>query len=348
MSSLDNLAPLGIGVVGLGRAGLFHLERIGLRTDCRVVTACDDCPGAVRKASGLVSNFSKTWGDLLRDEAVELVLVATPPASHAPLVIEALSAGKHVLVETPLCLDLPAADAILAAARRYARSVIVAQTRRWESDFLTARQCVESGALGRLLTVKQIRWQYNRRARPVAARHLRESAEESDMLPAHDWRDHSSTGGGTLWEFGVHDFDQLLQLVGETPISVSAELFPDETTAVADDGFLSLLRFPSGVHAHLEVNRASPATLNTGWVLVGSEGSFSDGKLFTVSSDGEVIDQPLTPVKGEVDELYVAVVRHLREGAPNPMPAEQARRTVSLIEAARRAAQSRRPVPVDD
>src|SRR5258707_997415 len=106
MSSVDKVEPLGIAIAGLGRAGVFHIERIGLRTDCRLIAAYDDCPQAAQKAAGIVPHFADTWGNLLRDEAVELVLVATPPATHPALTIEALSAGKHVLVETPLCLDL--------------------------------------------------------------------------------------------------------------------------------------------------------------------------------------------------------------------------------------------------
>jgi scyllo-inositol 2-dehydrogenase (NADP+) len=346
MSIVDHLVPLGVGVAGLGRAGLCHLERITLRADFRLVAAYDLCANAAHKTAGFAARTASSWNDLLADNAIELVLVATPPASHASLVIEALSAGKHVLVETPLCLDLPAADAILAAQERSGRSVIVAQTRRWDSDFLTARQCLASGALGRVLAVRQVSWQYNLPARSAVAPTAHGSNEETGPLAPHDWRKHSTTGGGLLWESGAHALDQLLQLVGEPPASVSAELITGPEAREADDGFLVQASFPSGVRAHVEFNRAWPVTLQTGWVVVGSAGSYADGLLLTVTPDGEVVDQPLSPVKRELDELYAAVVRHIRDGEPNPAPAEQARQTVALIEAARRAAQCGRPVPV--
>lgn len=348
MPAFDNVAPLGIGVVGLGRAGMFHIERLSLRSDCRLIAAHDDCPQTARKAVGMVPRLVDSRTEVLRDKAVELVLLATPPDTHAALAVEALSAGKHVLVETPLCLDVAEVEAVLSAARRYDRSVIVAQTRRWESDFLTARQCLESGVLGRLLTVKQIIWQYNRSLRHPPGRTADSAASAPGPSPSHNWRRHSVTGGGALWEFGVHQFDQLLQLVGESPANVVAEYFPVDDVSDADDGYLALVHFPGGVRAHLEVNRASPVALQTGWILVGTAASYVDGMLLTVARDGEVVDQPLPPVEGAVDELYAAVVGHIRGRAPNPVPVEEARQTVLLIQAARQAARSSQPIRLDN
>lgn len=348
MAAFDQFSPLGIGVVGLGRAGTYHAERIGLRTDCRIVAAYDDCLHAMQKGAGLAERCAKTWGDLLSDDRVELVLVATPPATHPALVMEALAAGKHLLVETPLALDLPSVDALLAASRRAARSIIVAHTRRWESPFLAARRCVAGGALGRLRLVKQIAWQYSPPAGPTRDRAAAEAATSPHHFAPHDWRDHGSTGGGALWEFGVHAFDQLVQLVGERPLRVNAELYSGLRAGDPEDGFLALVHFPSGLRAQLEVHRASPASVQTGWIVVGSEGSFSDGTLLSVSSDGEVIDQPLPGMTGDADELYASVVRHLRAGGPNPVPPEEARLSIALVDAVSRAARTGRPAQIDD
>lgn len=348
MAAFDQLPPLGIGIVGLGSAGTYHAERISLRTDCRVVSAYDDCLHAMKKGAGLVPHCAKTWSDFLGDNAVELVIVATPPATHPALVLESLAAGKHILVETPSALDLPSVDAMIAASLRAERSIIVAHTRRWESSFLAARNCVVSGALGRLRLVKQIAWHYS----PFAGRKRESTAvgvgTTSDRFAPHNWRDHRSTGGGALWEFGVHAFDQLLRLVGEQPVRVNAELYSGLHGGDPEDGFLALVHFPSGLQAHLEVHRASLASVQTGWIVVGSEGSFSDGTLLTVSGEGEVIDQPLPGITGNPDELYSSVVQHLRAGESNPAPPEQTRQTIALIDAALRAARTGLPAPIGD
>ena len=117
MSRLIDFATVRLGVAGLGRAGMFHIERIGLRDDCKVVAAYDDCPAARNRARHESFPCHASWSEFLGDDEVELVLVAAPPALHAELTIAALAAGKHVLVETPLSLNLVEADAMIAAMK---------------------------------------------------------------------------------------------------------------------------------------------------------------------------------------------------------------------------------------
>lgn len=343
MAGPADLPPLGVGLAGLGRAGMFHLERISLRDDCQVLTAYDPSAEATRKAAGLIAHSAPGWHDLLADARVELVLLATPPASHAPLAIEALAAGKHVLVETPLAITRTEADAVLAAARRAGRSVIVAQTRRWEPDFRAVLN--ESRRLGQLQIIKHINWHYA----PVAPSRNPERAHATDSSRRQSipWRDDPPSGGGPLWEFGIHHFDQLLQIAGELPSEISAELYRERGSRGAETGFLAILRFSSGLIAHLEVHQTAAFPLQTGWIVVGSEGCAANDRNFTVATDGEVIDVPLSPATDDAAAFHTAVVAHLRGTAPNPVPAEQARDTIALIEAVRRSAQTGRPANVE-
>src|SRR5205814_6481806 len=176
-----------------------------------------------------------------------------PPAQHAELAISALAAGKHVAVETPVGINLAEADAIRAASGRTGRTVSVLQTRRWDDDFRTAREMLAGGILGRPRAIKFINWHYN---------------------PARsaDWREDAVTGGGVLWEFGIHCFDQLLQLAGRSPESVFARMYPTPA-ARADDAFLAIVNFAEGLVAHIEVDRLAPVPLQTGWTIVGERGS---------------------------------------------------------------------------
>jgi predicted dehydrogenase len=282
---------------------------------------------------------------------MELVLLATPPASHAELTIAALAAGKHVLIETPMCLNLAEADAIIAASQRTNRSVSVAQTRRWDDDYLTARQVLAGGELGRLLAIKYVNWHYNPRC-------LRDStnAAPGETLPAdgdfpglapRHWRDHAATGGGALWEFGIHCFDQLLQLAGGPPKSVYARLFPTSAETLADDAFLAIVNFSDGLVAHIEVNCAAPAPLSTGWAIAGESGSYAGFIQYMPNRDGEVVDLPVPPVADEADEFYMLLARQLRSGGPNPAPPEVARQALAVIEAVRRSARCGEAVSVE-
>jgi predicted dehydrogenase len=335
MPRSTDMAPVRIGIAGLGRAGSYHIERLGLRDDCRIVATHDDCPAALTRVPFVSARPHATWQEFLADHRIELALLAVPPALHAELAIAALAAGKHVIVETPLCLNLFEADAIAAAAERSGGQVFVAQTRRWSDDFRTAQRVLASGELGRAHAIKFINWQYNPRKQWPA--------QGSDILAgepasaASEWRRGAATGGGLLWEFGVHYFDQLLQLAGRRADSVFARLTPS-VTGDCDNGFLAIVRFSGGLTAHVEASRVAAAPLSTGWMIDGERGSYAAFTQYNPNRDGEVVDTPLVPVTAATaDEFYRGVVNNLRYGDPNPVPLDQARQTIALIEAVRRS-----------
>src|SRR5579863_4219306 len=340
MSRPFDFAPVRIGVAGLGRAGVFHLERIGLRDDCRVVAAYDDCPAVRNRARLEAVAGHESWTGFLRNDDVELVLVAAPPTLHAELTIAALAAGKHVLIETPMCLNLVEADAVIAAARRCGKSVSVAHLRRWDDDFRTARSLLAAGELGPLQAIKRINWQYNPHLGNRRWQGVREAgaATVGADLASDDWRRLAAAGGGVLWEFGIHYFDQLLQLTDRAVESVYAHLTPANSAPLGDDAFLAIITFSGGLVAHVEVSRTAPAPLTTGWMLTGAAGGYAGFTQYCPNRDGEVADLPLAAAPVQADDFYRELVRHLRLAEPNPVSAEEARRSIVLIEAARKSA----------
>jgi predicted dehydrogenase len=224
-------------------------------------------------------------------------------------------------------MSLVEADAIRAAGGRCGRTASVLHTRRWDDDFRTARETLAGGALGRPRAIKFINWHYN-------------------PLRSVDWRDDASTGGGVLWEFGIHCFDQLLQLAGQSPESVFARMRPSPA-ARADDAFLAIVNFADGLVAHIEVDRLASAPLQTGWTILGEDGSYSQFTHYAPNPDGEVADLPLAPVVPEFDEYYARLVQHVRLGAANPVSVEEARGPIALIEAVRKSARRGEVVRVE-
>ena len=327
MPTVVNFAPVRVAVAGLGRAGMFHVERLGLRDDCQVVAAYDDCPLAVERSGRPPVPFAESWKELLANDEVELVIIATPPALHAEMAISALASGKHVAVETPLGLNVAEVDAIRAAGRRSGKAVSVLHTRRWDDDFQTACEVLSAGSLGPPRAIKFINWHYN-------------------PSNAVDWRTDAATGGGVLWEFGVHYFDQLLQMAGSHPESVFARLHSSRDARV-DDAFLAVVSFAGGLVAQIEVDRLATTPLQTGWIIAGDSGSYANFTQYTTNPDGEVVDLPLMPVAAEVDEFCTRLVRHLRRGSANPVTAEEARGSMALIEAVRKSARTGEVVRVD-
>jgi predicted dehydrogenase len=328
---------------------MFHVERLGLRDDCRVVALFDDCSAARERAGVEGAPMHARWDEFLADSSIELVLLATPPAHHAEMAIQALAAGKHVLVETPMCLNLAEADAVVAAGVRTGRCVSVAHTRRWDDDFCTGRQVLAGGELGRPLSMKFINWHYNLSPRGDSAAPGQESSSAPDhsSLGPVDWRCHALTGGGVLWEFGIHYFDQLLLLAGRLPQTVYGLVFPSTSGAPTDDGFLAIVSFSGDLVAHVEAHRAAAAPLPTGWTIVGDRGSYAGFTQFTPTPEGEIVDIPLNGISADADELYLEVFRHIRTGAPNPVPVGQVRPVIALIEAVRRSARCGQAVPFE-
>jgi predicted dehydrogenase len=305
-------APLRIGIVGLGRLGRHHLQRLGLRADCRVVAVYD--PSQVERSlptADAVPRFP-TWQAFLAVDGLEVVWVCTPLPERARFACAALAAGKHVIVEQPFCANLAEADAIGQAAEEARRMALGAATHRGDGEFRTPWALVQSGKLGLLklarLTVQQFV--------PALGREPRESV---------------------LLEFGGTSFDQLLQLIPEPVTRVFAQINRPDPRA-ADDEFRVLLQFENGAVAQVEISLNSFVPLNTGWILNGTHGGYAQGIHYRATAEGELIDAPLAPLPTDEDAFYAGLVGHLRRGEQPPATAAEARRLVAVLEAVLRSA----------
>ena len=164
----------------------------------------------------------------------DLVVVATPNRTHVPLVLKAVDAGLHVVVDKPLAAS-PADGQRLADAAAAAGVVAsVFHNRRWDGDFLTLRRLLGDGALGELVRLESRfeRW------RPE--------------VDAGKWREGGSPeeGGGLLLDLGPHLIDQALELLGPAR-SVYAEVRAVRPGAEVDDDLFLALEHESGASSHL-------------------------------------------------------------------------------------------------
>jgi predicted dehydrogenase len=155
-----------IGIVGIGFMGYIHYLAAGHLRDAKVTAICSRDP---KKLAGDWRSIKGNFGppgqmmdlsgvkryerleELLSDPEIDLVDVCNPTQQHAPTAIAALEAGKHVLVEKPIALDLATADRMLAAARSAGKQLMVAQVLPFFPEFAFAAEAVRSGRYGRLL-----------------------------------------------------------------------------------------------------------------------------------------------------------------------------------------------------
>jgi predicted dehydrogenase len=227
-----------IGLVGLGNAGYtLHLPALAALPWATVVGACDLDPSRRDRAA---SKFSvPVFGDfdeMLRASSPDVVIVGTPPDTHADYCLRALAAGAHVLCEKPFVSSLEEADRVLRAAGQAGRQIALNHEFREMPIFRAVRDEVARIGRGKLAFV-QI-WQ------------------TMDLPPWAEpgWRGQMLQR--TLHEAGIHLVDLVIALFGEQPVSVQASistggLRPEETDAVA----VATLEFSRGRLAQIVQNR---------------------------------------------------------------------------------------------
>lgn len=202
----DPTRQLGLGVVGygpFGGMGMLHgtaaTETDGLAFVAAVDTSTERRKAAEAQFPGVAAYAAVD--ELLRDDDVELVVIATPPSSHADIARACLDAGKHVAVEKPLCITTAEADDLLARSAANGRMLTVHQNRRWDADFRALRRAVDAGMLGEVFNVETFVGGFEH--------------------PCRAWHSEQSVSGGAIYDWGSHHLDWILLLMGGDPVSVT-------------------------------------------------------------------------------------------------------------------------------
>ncbi|MEE8291766.1 MAG: Gfo/Idh/MocA family oxidoreductase [Candidatus Tectomicrobia bacterium] len=189
--------------------------------------------------------------DVLADPQVDLVVLATPNDLHAPQAIQALAAGKHVVTDKPMCLNVAEAEAMIAASRQHQRLLSVFQNRRWDGDFLTVRQVLEAGLLGTPFLLQTV---WLRHGQP------------------RGWSGARQRGGGVLLDLGSHLIDQAVQLLGGPVDQVYARCHTNLWANDVDDHVHCMLHFASGVDVHITVSSVAQRSMRR-WHVLGTRGA---------------------------------------------------------------------------
>jgi len=196
---------LGVGIIGYGpfggmgyMHGLASAETEGLRLVAAADSAADRIAAARADFPDL--NAHDSAASLAADEAVDIAVIATPPKFHAELALVLLRAGKHVVLEKPMCLRRNDADLIIATAREHERTVTVHQSRRWDTDFLAVRRLVEGGMLGDVFNIETFVGGFDH--------------------PCRAWHSEESVSGGAVYDWGSHHVDWITLLHGSAPSRV--------------------------------------------------------------------------------------------------------------------------------
>ena len=190
--------------------------------------------------------------DIILDPDIDLVLVNTPDHTHYEYTRAALEAGKHVVVEKPFILEISEGTELIELAEKKGKILTVFQSRRWEGDFLTVKDIISQGLVGRLVEYEA---HFDR---------FRNFIRDS-------WKEKPENKTGTLYNLGSHLIDQALVIFG-FPDAVYADIRKQRTGSLVDDLFDLSLFYP-GVKVTLKssylIREPGPR-----FMLHGTEGSY--------------------------------------------------------------------------
>ncbi len=308
-------------VVGYGKslhARLFHCQAIRSTEGLSLYGVCARQPAfqeEVRK------NYrAKAFASLeeaLQDERVDLVVISTPSFLHAEMALQALQAGKHVVVEKPMCLTISEAEQLIEAARSRGLLLMTRQNRRWDGDFLTVRQIIEEGKLGAVFVLQ---------------------AAHTDFLRPTGWRASKGTGGGVLYDLGSHLVDQVLQLFDAPPVKVFAVAGNWGWRTESETYARLWITFADGALADIEVSHVSHFP-RPRWYVLGERGSLiSEGpKILLRTGRGQ---EEVGLVSGAKEGFYENVAAVLRGEARPAITLEESKQVIRILEAAVQSAAS--------
>lgn len=202
---MTEVKPLGLGLIGAGGFARFVLSAVADLPDVRLVAVTDtDSSRARRLASGYAAEVTKDAAAMLERDEVEVVLIATPPHTHAEFTFRALAAGRHVFCEKPVALTEADADRVRAAVIASGRAYVVDHVLRYNAILAGIRRLHEEGLL------------------PCVQRLAFENDAADEDLPPGHWFWNDAIRGGILLEHGVHFFDAAAMLLATAPCRVQA------------------------------------------------------------------------------------------------------------------------------
>jgi predicted dehydrogenase/threonine dehydrogenase-like Zn-dependent dehydrogenase len=227
-------AKTGVGVAVIGAGGFatgVHLPNLARIAGCRLEAVCARTgPKAKQAAERFGARLCATdYREVLADDRVDAVIVATRHAAHAEIALAALDAGKHVFVEKPLALTVKDCEAILERAAATGKLVSVGFNRRCSALALAARDAL----------------------RAVAAPPCIHYRCNAGPLPATHWTRDPLEGGGRILGEAVHFFDLCCWLADSRPASISAERLAQQGVEKADDNLAVTLRMENGALANI-------------------------------------------------------------------------------------------------
>lgn len=229
--------PVQVGLIGSQFISSIHAESLKACSQATLAGVASPTPGNAAKFAqrfGIPKAF-EDYRQLLAHPEIQMVVVGAPNDLHCQIVVEAAAAGKHVVIEKPMCLNLREADQMIAACRQAGVKLMYAEELCFAPKYVRLKQLLDSGALGRPTLLKQ-------------------SEKHDGPHAAHFW-DVERSGGGVTMDMGCHAIEFFRWMLGRPAIQsvyaqMSTQVHAEKTRG--DDNAILILEFANEVIAVAE------------------------------------------------------------------------------------------------
>ncbi len=332
---------LTFGVIGAGRIGQLHARHLAYRVaQAKLVMICDITEKAAKQCAQecQVARYSTDYHDILDDPDIQAVLICSSTDTHAKIIEEAASAGKHIFCEKPIDHDLQKIDRALAAVDKAGVLLQVGFNRRFDANYQRVRQAVTSGEIGEP--------------------HLMHIISRDPGPPPIEY---IKVSGGIFLDMTIHDFDMARFLIGSEVEEVYAAGAVRVDPAIGKAGDLDTvmitLKFANGVIATIDNSRKAVYGYDQRAEVFGSKGCISTANNYpntaTIQTKDNVrrdlplnffLDRYIDSYLEEIDQFLKAVL----EKSPLPVSGKDGRIPVVMAQAARKSYEENRPVRLDE
>jgi scyllo-inositol 2-dehydrogenase (NADP+) len=322
-----------VGVIGyggafnMGRAHLKEMQAAGMTPlavaevdAARLPVATQDFPG--------IQTYSSVAA-MLKQSEVNLVAIITPHDTHAPLALQCLRAGRHVVCEKPLAITTRECDAMIAEARKRKLVLSTYHNRHWDGWILRAvEQLVQKKAIGDIFRVEARMGGYGK--------------------PGDWWRSSKKASGGILYDWGVHLLEYTLQLIDSPVTEVSGHAKTGfwgpqtkwKSDCIEDEGFATV-RFKNGAWAKLTITQTDSNPKPGLLEITGTKGSYLiEWNSYTLIRhvDGVKLTETGKHYESRGHLFYENIAAHLTRGTPLIITPEWSRRPIHILDLAAESA----------
>jgi len=324
--------PIRVGLLAYGAIGSEHNMAVQKTSGLVLAAVCDTKPERIAAAREVAPDFVgfSDATEMLDSGLLDLVVISTPPNSHFHWTKQSLERGIHVVLEKPMALTTDECDQLIQLSLDKNLLLVVYQNRRFDSDFVTMRSQILSGAIGEVYQFDTFVGGYSR--------------------PCDYWHSDSVVSGGAIFDWGSHFIDQILNIINDDVAHVSGQNHKRVWThATNADHAQVTITFATGkqatfVHSDLAAARKPKFyVLGTLGAIVANwnpaaEPAVADLPAILTLHRQDGTSQIIEPKKLEEFEFHRSIVDYLTIGTPMSVSAMQSRNVVAIMQAAESSA----------